>query len=115
VHTCRLTHFIIGKREPTYLRRPNTEDLEHIFMCNAACSMPCCMGSIYCTHWTWAKCPMALAGKYNDHTGEISIFIETACDEDLYIWHLFVGFPGAYNDKNVVAASPLMLDVNDGA
>jgi len=39
--------------------------------------------------------------------------IDTVCDKDLYIWHLFVGFPCAYNDKNVQDASPLMLDVND--
>ena len=40
--------------------------------------------------------------------------IATVCDEDLYIWNFFVGFPGASNDKNVLAASPLMLDVSDG-
>jgi len=76
--------------------------------------MPGCMGSIDCTHWTWAKCPKALAGQYKDRNGKISVVIETVCDEDLYIWHMFVGCPGAYNDKNVLAASPLMLDVNDG-
>jgi len=72
------------------------------------------MGSIDCTHWTRAKCPKALAGQYKDRNGKISIVIVTVCDEDLYIWHLFVGCPGAYNDTNVLAASPLMLDVNDG-
>ena len=76
--------------------------------------MPGCMGSIDCTHWTWAKCPKALAGQYKDRNGKISVVIETVCDEDLYIWHMFVGCPGAYNDKNVLAATPLMLDVNDG-
>ena len=114
LYTRRLTHFIIDKWEPTYLRRPNAEELEHILTRNAARGMPGCMGSIDCTHWTWAKCPKALAGQYKDRNGMISVVIETVCDEDLYIWHLFVGCPGAYNDKNVLAASPLMLDVNDG-
>jgi len=40
---------------------------------------------------------------------------ETVCDEDLYIWHLVAGFPDSYNDKNVPAAPPLMMDVIDGA
>jgi len=114
MYTRRLTHFIIDKWEPTYLRRPNAEELEHILTRNAARGMPGCMGSIDCTHWTWAKFPKALAGQYKDRNGKLSVVSETVCDEDLYIWNLFVGCPGAYNDKKVLAASPLMLDVNDG-
>jgi len=114
MYTRRLTHFIIDKWKPTYLRRPNAEELEHILTRNAARGMPGCMGSIDCTHWTWAKCPKALAGQYKDRNGKISVVIETVCDEDLYIWHSFVGCPGTYNDKSVLVASPLILDVNDG-
>jgi len=114
VYTRRLTHFIIDKWESTYLRRPTAEELEHILRRNAARGLPGCIGSIDCTHWTWARCAKALAGQYKDRNGKVSVVIETVCDEDLYIWHLFVGCPGAYNDKNVLAASPLMLDINDG-
>jgi len=42
------------------------------------------------------------------------VVIESACDEDTYIWHFFIGAPGSYNDKNVLASSPLMLDVSAG-
>jgi len=36
------------------------------------------------------------------------------CDEDLWIWHLFVGAPGSLNDINVVNQSPLYLDGTAG-
>jgi len=114
VYTRRLTHFIIDKWQSTYLRRPTDEELEQILRGNVARGLPGCIGSIDCTHWTWARCAKALAGKYKDRNGKVSVVIETVCDEDLYIWHLFLGCPGVYNDKNVLAASPLMLDINDG-
>jgi len=110
----RLTVFINNKREPTYLKPPTDEELEHILTGNAARGMPGCIGFIDCTHWQWAKCPKALGGQYLDRKGKRSIVIETVCDEDLYIWNLFVGCPGASKDKNVLACSPLMLGVNAG-
>ena len=110
----RLTEFIINKWEPMYLRPPADKELEHILVRIAARCMPGCIGSINFTYWQWAKCPKALGGQYLDRTGKRSVVIETVCDEDLYIWNLFVGFPGAYNAKNVLACSPLMLDVNAG-
>jgi len=36
------------------------------------------------------------------------------CDEDLWVWHLFVGAPGSLNDINVMQQSPLYLDVTGG-
>jgi len=113
--THRLTEFIIDKEESTYLRRPTDVELEHILTRNAARGMPCYMGFIDCTHWQWHKCPKALGGQYLDRKSRHSVVIETVCDEDLYIWHLFVGCPGAHNEMNVLASSPLMLDVNAGA
>jgi len=40
--------------------------------------------------------------------------METVCDEDLWIWHLFVGCRGSQNDLNVIHASPLYLSVTGG-
>ena len=115
MYTRRLPHLIIDKWAKTYLRRPNAEGLEHILTRNAARGLLGCMGFIDCTHCTWAKSPKALAGQHKDRNGKISIVIETVCDEDLYIRHLFVRCPCTYNDKKVLAASPLMLDVIDEA
>jgi len=113
--TRRLTEFVIDKWESTYLRRQTDVELEHILTRKAARGMPGCMGSIDCTHWQWHKCPNALCGQYLDSKGKRSVVIETVCDEDLYIWHLFVDCHGAYHDMSVLASSPLMLDENAGA
>jgi len=112
--TRRLTRLVVDKWEQTYLRRPTEEELKHILSRNAARGMPGCIGSIDCTHWQWLKCRKALAGQYHDRKGKRSVVIESVCDEDTYIWHFFIGAPGSYNDKNVLASSPLMLDVNAG-
>lgn len=40
--------------------------------------------------------------------------MQTVCDEELYIWHLFVGCPGSMNDLNVVKQSPLDQDSTAG-
>lgn len=40
--------------------------------------------------------------------------IETVCDEDLYIWHIFVMCSGSMNDLNVTQQSPLYHDVTAG-
>jgi len=76
--------------------------------------MPGCIGAIDCAHWQWIKCPKALARQYHDRKGKRSAVIESVCDEDTYIWHFFILAPGSFNEKNVLASSPLMLDVNAG-
>jgi len=79
VYTRRFTHFIIDMWESAYLRRPTAEELEHIMRRNAARNLPGCIGSIDCTHWTWARCAKALAGQYKDRNGKVAVVIETVC------------------------------------
>lgn len=114
MYTYRLTHSIIETLAPKYLRRPNDEVLENIPRRNAANGMPGCMGAIDRTHWTWARFPKTPIGKFKDTNQKFSVVIETVCEEDLYIWHMFAACAGTSNDKNVLAATPLMLDVSDG-
>jgi len=52
-----------------------------------------------------------MAGAYQSLKGKRGIVIEAVCDEDLWIWHLFVGAPGSLNDMNVMHQSPLYVDV----
>jgi len=81
---------------------------------NAARGMPGCIGSLDCSHWEWAACPKGLAGQYQNRKKRRSIIMETVCDEDLYIWHFFIGAPGSLNDLNVFRISPLYFDVVEG-
>jgi len=81
---------------------------------NAARSMPGCIGSLDCSHWEWAACPKGLAGQYQNRKKWRSIVMEMVCDEDLYIWHFFIGAPGSLNDLNMLRISPLYFDVVEG-
>jgi len=104
----------VDKWEQTYLRCSTEEDLKHLVFRNAANDMPGCVGSIDCTYWQSFKCPKAFAGQYHDRKDKSSVVIERVCDQDTYICHFVFGAPGSHNKKNVLASSPLMLDVSAG-
>jgi len=55
-----------------------------------------------------------MAGAYQSRNGSRGVVVEAVCDEDLWIWHLFVGALGSFNDINVMNQSPLYLDVTAG-
>jgi len=112
--TRRLVAFLIDTYADTYLRPPNEAEAAAILQRNAARGAPGCLGSIDCSHWEWAACPKALAGQYQGRDGKRTVTMETICDEDLYIWHLFVGVPGSNNDTGVLSLSPLYRDVAAG-
>jgi len=109
-----LMEFIVERWGSTYLRRPNQEELKTIMERNKERGMPGCMGSLDCCHWEWHQCPTGMAGAYQSRKGKRGIVIEAVCDEDLWVWHLFVGAPGSLNDINVMHQSPLYLDVTGG-
>lgn len=109
--TTKLVDFIVTEFEPHYLRPPNDEELSRILKRNEEQGMPGCMGSIECSHWRWRQCPRGLAGQYHDRKGRLSVVMETLCDEDLYIWHFFIGSPGSQSDLNVWSQSPLYTNI----
>jgi len=109
-----LMEFIVKRWGPTYLRRPNAEEFKTILQRNKERGMPGCIGSLDCCHWQWHQCPTGMAGMYQSRKGKRGIVIEAVCDEDLWVWHLYVGSPGGLNDLNVMHQSPLCLDVTAG-
>lgn len=115
VATTKLVDFIVHKYAPMYLRAPNDDELAHILHRNAQRGMPGCMGSIDCSHWPWRQCPRGQAGQYQDYKGRRSVTMEVVCDEDLYIWHFFIGCAGSNNDLNVLRQSPLFHEITTGA
>jgi len=44
-----------------------------------------------------------------------SIVMETVGDEALYLWHFYVGLPGAMSDLNVLASSLLFQSMLAGS
>lgn len=111
----KLVAFIVEEHSPTYQRAINDEELDLILRRNAERGLPGCIGSLDCSHWEWRNCPKGMAGIHQNRKAKRSIIMETVCDEDLWIWHLFVGCPGSMNDLNVMYQSPLYHDVTSGA
>jgi len=106
-----LMEFIFKRWGPTYLRRPNQDELNTMMQRKKERGMPGCMGSLDCCHWEWHQCPKGMAGAYQSRKGKRGIVVESVCDEDLWFWHLFVGPPGSLNDIHVIQQSPLYLNV----
>lgn len=112
--TKKLSEFIEGHFSPAYLRKPTYGEVASILARNQERGLPGCIGSLDCMHWKWDACPAGKHGLYHSHKKARSIIIEAACDEDLWIWHWFVGSPGSYNDVNVLNESPLFDAVQAG-
>lgn len=112
--TNSLIDFIVDTYKDTYLRQPNNDELAAILTRNAQRGVPGCIGSIDCSHWTWRNCPKGHSGMYQSYKKKWTIVMETVCDEDLYIWHFFIGTPGSNNDLNFLRQSPLYHDVISG-
>jgi hypothetical protein len=45
-----------------YMREPNIADNAHLLSINESRCFPGMLGSIYCMHWDWNKCPFAWQG-----------------------------------------------------
>eukprot|EP00170_Pyropia_yezoensis_P003589 contig_14977_g3599 len=110
----RLVAFFLHKYQAVYLRAPTIEDLKRILARNAERGLPGCIGSLDCSHWAWTNCPSAHAGMYKGRHKHPNIVLETICDEDMWVWHLFAGCPGSNNDVNVLSHSPLMVQITKG-
>jgi len=106
--------FIVNKYESTYLRPPRDEDITRILAFNKDRGLPGCMGSLDCSHWEWHGCPKSAAGQHKGRSGKRSIVLETVCDHDLWVRHVFAGSPGSNNDTNVLKQRPLFYRVVRG-
>lgn len=111
----KLMHFIVARFGAAYLRPPTDAEVSTLLPRNAERGVPGCIGSLDCSHWEWTGCPHGHAGVYQNRKGKRSIVLEAVCDEDLWIWHSYVGAPGSYNDLNVLQESPLFAAVTAGA
>jgi len=55
-----------------------------------------------------------MAEAYQSRKGKRDIVVKVVCDEDLWVWHLFIGAPGILSALNLMHQSPLYLDVTGG-
>ncbi|CAM8914477.1 unnamed protein product [Rhodiola kirilowii] len=90
-----------------YLRSPNAADLSRLLRRAEQQGFPGMIGSIDCMHWEWKNCPTAWQGSHSGRKGRPTIILEAVASYDTWIWHSFIGVPGAQNDVNVLHQSDI--------
>ncbi|CAM8902428.1 unnamed protein product [Rhodiola kirilowii] len=90
-----------------YLRSPNAADLSRLLRRAEQRGFPGMIGSIDCMHWEWKNCPTAWQGSHSGRKGHPTIILEVVALYDTWIWHSFIGVPGAQNDLNVLHQSDI--------
>ncbi|GJZ63336.1 ALP1-like protein [Tanacetum coccineum] len=111
---CKVIMNLYGEE---FLRKPTYTDIEKLYVYhNEKHEFPGMLGSIYCTDWSWANCPVALKAQFSrgDHGPYPFILLEAIASQDLWIWHAFFGVSGMNNDVNVLRQSPLFNDLKSG-
>jgi hypothetical protein len=112
-HFCKGIIKLYGKK---YLRKPTFVDIQKLYAAHEARhGFPGMLGSLDCTHWAWANCPIAWRGQFmrGDHEHP-TIMLEAVASHDLWFWHAYFGPAGSNNDINVLHQSPIFDDVYDG-
>ena len=99
-----------------YLAAPTKKQVgEIVALHKAAHGVPGMLGSLDCMHTYWDKCPKAYHGAFKGKEKRPSIVLEAASDYNLYFWHCAYGFPGSFNDINIINASSLLTAFLDGS
>ena len=109
----RFTRAIIQVFGPHFLRAPTPQDYERLLDENARRGFPGMVGSLDCMKWIWQNCSTSWRGSFQGKSGKPTVVLEAIASYDLYIWHAFIGMPGASNDINVMDASPLIAEYLD--
>ncbi|KAL9676890.1 hypothetical protein QQ045_005111 [Rhodiola kirilowii] len=86
---------IVHHYKDQYLRSPNVTDLNRLLTRAEQHGFPGMLGSIDCMHWEWKNCPTAWQGSYSGRGRRPTIILEAVASYDTWIWHSFIGVPGA--------------------
>ncbi|GJV38044.1 ALP1-like protein [Tanacetum coccineum] len=111
---CKVIMNLYGEE---FLRKPTYTDMEKLYARHdEKHGFPGMLGSIDCTHWPWANCPVAYRAQFSrgDHGPDPFILLEAIASNDLWIWHAFFGVSGMNNDVNVLRQSPIFNDLKSG-
>ncbi|GJV86251.1 putative nuclease HARBI1 [Tanacetum coccineum] len=82
---CKVIMNLYGKE---FLRKPTYTDIEKLYTYhNEKHGFPGMLGSIDCTNWSWANCPVAFKAQFSrgDHWPDPFILLEAIAFNDLWI------------------------------
>ncbi|GJR94572.1 ALP1-like protein [Tanacetum coccineum] len=111
---CKVIMNLYGEE---FLRKPTYTDMEKLYAHHdEKHGFPGMLGSIDCTHWPWANCPVAYRAQFSrgDHGPYPFILLEAIASQDLWIWHAFFAVSGMNNDVNILRQSPIFNDLKTG-
>nr|GEZ70055.1 protein ALP1-like [Tanacetum cinerariifolium]GEZ71448.1 protein ALP1-like [Tanacetum cinerariifolium] len=100
-----------------FLRKPTFTDMEKLYAYHdEKHGISGLLGSIDCTDWSWANCPVAYSAQFcrGDHGPNPFILLKAIASNDLWIWHAFFGVSGMNNDEKVLRQSSLFNDLKSG-
>ncbi|CAM8993329.1 unnamed protein product [Rhodiola kirilowii] len=98
---------VVKHYKDRYLRSLNAADLSRLLQRAKQRGFPGMIGSIDCMHWEWKNYPTSWQGAYSGRKGRPTIILEAVASYDTWIWHSFIGVPGAQNDINVLHQSDI--------
>ncbi|KAL9674532.1 hypothetical protein QQ045_030804 [Rhodiola kirilowii] len=98
---------VVEHYKDRYLRSSNAADLSRLLQRAEQRGFPGMIGSIDYMHWEWKNRPTFWQGAYSSRKGRPTIILEAVASYDTWIWHSFIGVPGAQNDINVLHQSDI--------
>lgn len=67
------------------MRLPNEQDIARLLAKAQQHRFPGMIGSIYCMHWKWEKCPTAWHNMYRGHFKKPTLTLEVVASNGLWI------------------------------
>ena len=91
----------------SWLYLPVGEELQKVEEIYRKCGYPGAMGSVGCTHFKWEATPFSERTIHQGKEGYTTVVVEATCDHAGRIIAATKSYPGAENDKTVIARMSL--------
>lgn len=92
---------------------PEGEELKKVEEIYRKCGYPGAIGSVDCTHFKWEGTPFSERTIHQGKEGYASVVVEATCDHSGRIIAATKSYPGAENDKTVIARDLSIWRIRD--
>ena len=92
---------------------PVGEELQKVEEIYRKCGYPGAMGSVDCTHFKWEATPFSERTIHQGKEGYTTVVVEATCDHAGRIIAATKSYPGAENDKTVIARDESIWRIRD--
>ncbi|CAM9561232.1 unnamed protein product, partial [Ectocarpus sp. 12 AP-2014] len=97
----------------TWVKLPRGDDLKKVEEIYRKCGYPGATGSTDFTHFRWPGCPFSEKNTHTGKEGYTSLVVECTCDHSGRIIAATKTYPGAENDKTVIARDKSIWRIRD--